>query len=375
MGFAEIVLFCAVVFLAYANGANDNIKGAATLLGCGAASYRTAIAWASATTLLGSLCSLLFAHELLHAFSGKGLVPSEIVGSLPFVFAVASGAGFTVLAAASVGLPISTTHALVGAITGAGLVASPLGIDTGALAQTFVLPLLLSPVLAVVLGAGVYVTLHVLRRKTRIGKELCVCIGETETVTALHEPVSALALRAGATIVPSVAVQLGDYRDCRERYAGRVVGVRVEAVAVAMHFLSAGLVGFARGLNDTPKIAALLLGVQVLNVQIGLGGAALAMAIGGLTAARRVAHTMGHRITKMNPGQGLAANLATAFLVIGASRMGVPVSTTHVSVGSLFGIGAATGRGNPRMIAAIALSWLVTLPFAALSAAAVYPLF
>jgi len=81
---------------------------------------------------------------------------------------------------------------------------------------------------------------------------------------------------------------------------------------------------------------------------------------------------MSHRITTISHDQGLSANLVTALLVIFASKLGMPVSTTHVSVGSLFGIGLVNGQANKHMIASIALSWLLTLPCAAICAAVVY---
>jgi len=89
--------------------------------------------------------------------------------------------------------------------------------------------------------------------------------------------------------------------------------------------------------------------------------------VGGLLSAQRVAETMSHRVTAMNPGQGLVANFVTAGLVIGASRLGVPVSTTHVSCGSLFGIGAVTGQAYWGAIGRIVAAWAVTLPIAGLS--------
>lgn len=96
---------------------------------------------------------------------------------------------------------------------------------------------------------------------------------------------------------------------------------------------------------------------------------ALAMAVGGLLSARKVAQRMSKEVTTLNQGQGLTANLVTSVLVLGASRLGVPVSTTHVSCGSLFGIGMATGGGRGRTILSIVASWMVTLPVAvALSA-------
>jgi PiT family inorganic phosphate transporter len=99
---------------------------------------------------------------------------------------------------------------------------------------------------------------------------------------------------------------------------------------------------------------------------------AVVMAIGGLLNARKVAETMSRKITAMNHGQGFTANLTTAILVVFASLFGLPVSTTHVSVGSLFGIGLTTGKANLRVMNAIVLSWLLTLPCAAILAGFVY---
>jgi PiT family inorganic phosphate transporter len=84
---------------------------------------------------------------------------------------------------------------------------------------------------------------------------------------------------------------------------------------------------------------------------------------------------MAHGVTEMNPGQGFTANIVTALLVIGASSFGVPVSTTHVSCGSLFGIGAVTGRAKWRSIRHILLAWAITLPVAALLAVGCFGLF
>jgi PiT family inorganic phosphate transporter len=74
----------------------------------------------------------------------------------------------------------------------------------------------------------------------------------------------------------------------------------------------------------------------------------------------------------MNHGQGFTANVVTGLIVIGASRFGLPVSTTHVSCGSLFGIGAVTGQAHKKTIATILLAWFVTLPIAAGLAAITY---
>src|SRR5215216_2825917 len=140
-----VALFFATCFLAYSNGTNDNFKGVASLYGCRAASYRTAITWATLTTFAGSIASVFLAQALLTKFSGKGLVPDTFVGTESFLLAVALGAAITVILATRLGFPISTTHALTGAIVGCGVIAVGTGVNFGALGKGFVLPLLVSP--------------------------------------------------------------------------------------------------------------------------------------------------------------------------------------------------------------------------------------
>src|SRR5213075_11340 len=159
---------------------------------------------------------------------------------------------------------------------------------------------------------------------------------------------------------------------CQQRYTGAFLGVSAGRLVDAMHFLSAGAVSFARGLNDTPKIAALLMVGTAFDIRWGLVAVAVAMAVGGLLNARKVADTMSTKITGMNPGQGFAANLATALLVNTASYHDLPVSTTHVSVGSLLGIGITTQQAKWRPVIGVLLSWLITLPCAAAFAALAY---
>src|SRR5438093_6987552 len=120
------------------------------------------------------------------------------------------------------------------------------------------------------------------------------------------------------------------------------------------------------------KVVALLLVASALNIRLGFAAAATGIALGGLLNAKKGAETMSHKITGMNPGQGFAANLSTALLVTTASYHGLPVSTTHVSVGSLLGIGISTNQAKWKPVFAILLSWIITLPCAALLAASIY---
>ena len=366
---ALILLFLATCFLAYSNGANDNFKGVASLFGSRTCGYRTAITWATLTTFAGSIMSIFLAQALLKKFSAKGIVPDHFAGSEYFLLAVAIGAGLTVIIATLTGFPISTTHALTGAIIGCGLVAVGSQVNLSALGKGFVLPLLLSPVLAIVIAGVLYIMFHALRVATGTTKEWCICVGTEERVVAMPQPSSMLALHE---IRSTITLAVDEQENCRERYAGSFLGVGSQQLMDAAHFLSAGTVSFARGLNDTPKIVALLLLWKSLDVRLGFFAVAATMAIGGLINARKVAETMSRKITPMNHGQGFTANLTTALLVVLASLFGLPVSTTHVSVGSLFGIGLTTGQVNLRTVNAIVLSWLVTLPCAAIAAAAIY---
>lgn len=366
----SLLLIGATCLLAYSNGANDNFKGVASLFGSGTTNYRTAIAWGTFTTFLGSVASVVLAQGLLSAFSGKGLVPPAVAGGELFLLSVAAGAGGTVIVATRLGFPISTTHSLVGAIVGAGLLGAGADLDLRILATTFVVPLLMSPFVAVVLAGVLYWTLHRSRLWLGITKQMCVCVGEPSAV--LEPAGGAVAAFQQTTPAPHVAIDT-EHR-CAELYAGRFVGVNSQRLMDIAHFFSAGVVSFARGLNDTPKIAALLLVVHVLDVQGGLILVGVAMATGGILSARRVGMTMGRGITSMNHGQGFAANMATGLLVIGASRLGIPVSTTHVSVGALFGIGVTTGQANLGVMRKVVLSWVLTLPCAAAIAAGTYAL-
>lgn len=304
------LLLLAVGLVAYTNGANANFKGVASLYGSGTTTLRGALWWGTGTTLAGSLAALFLAEGLLKKFSGRGLVPDALVQSPDFIFAVALGAALTSLFATKLGFPVSTTHALVGALVGAGWAGSGSEVQLGALGKNFVYPLLFSPVVAVLVGGGTYLLLKSLR------------------------------------LAPDHRTRTLD----------------------ALHYLSAGAASFARGLNDTPKMVALLLVAQGFNVRWGFVAIALTMALGALLDADKVAETLGKQVTDLNPGQGFAASLATAALVTTASLHSLPVSTTHVSVGALLGIGVTTRQAKWRKVGEILLAWVTTLPCAALLA-------
>ena len=270
--------------------------------------------WGTATTFLGSLAALFLAQGMLKKFSGRGIVPDALVESPEFVSAVGIGAALTSFLATRFGFPVSTTHALVGALLGAGLAGSGSDVQFAALGKTFVYPLFFSPAIAIVFGIGFYVILRALRLAP-----------DNRTLTLDR-----------------------------------------------MHYLSTGAASFARGLNDTPKMAALLLVAPGIDIRLGILAVAIVIAMGGLFDAENVAETLGKKVTDMNPGQGFAACLVTAILVSTASFHSMPVSTTHVSVGSLLGIGIVTKQAKWRKVGEILLAWIITVPCGAIAGAVAY---
>jgi PiT family inorganic phosphate transporter len=310
-----ILLFLAACFLAYSNGANDNFKGVATLFGSGTTNYRKAITWATVTTFSGAIAAIFLATTLVKNFSGKGLVPDTLIQSPEFAISIALGAAITVFLATKIGMPISTTHSLVGALFGSGLVAVGMSFNFTKLGSTFLMPLIVSPLMAAVASFLAYLLLKRIRK---------------------------------------------------------LIKFENRKVLDTAHFISAGVVSFARGLNDTPKIVGLLLVINALKIEYGMIAIAVAMAVGGLLNAKKVGEMISKKITPMNSGQGFTANLITGLLVTTASIHGLPVSTTHVSVGSIFGIGTATKKADIKVIRNILLSWLLTLPIAAICSALVY---
>lgn len=366
-------LLLAAFWLAWSNGANDNFKGVATLYGSATCNFRHALAWASVASFLGSLASVYFAGALVAAFSGKGLIPDSMINSSMLTAVGASGAA-TILLSTFLGMPTSTTHALTGALIGTALVADSGSINWHILLSKYAQPLLLSPILAIGITTVVYIIMRRLRLWMGVDRQTCVCIGD-----ASPQPV--VLMGNGMAMMNNQSrngciIQISETDMCMDRYMGRFVGMNAQTAVDTIHYASAAAVCFARAVNDTPKIAALLMAGSIvgspMNSTVKLLLVALAMTAGGLLQSRKVAETISKRITDLNCGQGLTANLVTAALVLGASRLGVPVSTTHVSCGSIFGIGLVNRQRRFKTVLQILATWLTTLPLGLALGAAFY---
>ncbi len=357
------IILGAALFLAYSNGANDNFKGVATLYGSGVVGFRTALWWGTAATFAGSLTAALIGEKLIKLFSGSGLVPDVVIADPAFLTAVILGAGITVFVTAKAGIPISTTHALTGGLVGAGLAAASDAFQFEPLLQKFLIPLAIAPLIPVVVIGFVYpVVLKFVSvvRSSRLYEDFSQGLKRPElarlavTSDGHTRQVSVEADRDGALADESV-------------YFAKMCDVA--------HFVSAGTVSFARGLNDAPKIVGVAIAAGALSVNVSIYAVAIAMAIGGLLHSRAVAESMSHKITQISHQQGIVANIFTSLMVLFASKFGVPVSTTHVSVGSIFGIGTARGEINSRLVIGIVSAWVLTLPVAMTLAAVMFFVF
>jgi PiT family inorganic phosphate transporter len=180
----------------------------------------------------------------------KGVVVADAIAAAPeFSASVGLGAAATVLLATYLGLPISTTHALTGALVGAGLIHAANEVAFSHLGTAFFAPLLFSPLLAMIGAAAIYLVFRACRLALGVDKESCLCVGRE----ILH---SELLPAAGERLfkpLPVLQPQMGSNQQCQQSYVGDFWGFPIFKALDKLHYLSAGAVGFARGLNDTPK--------------------------------------------------------------------------------------------------------------------------
>lgn len=328
------LILMGVLLLAAANGANDVSKGVATLAGSGVTRYRTAVVWGAVTTLAGALSTVWIGAGMLKLFS------SGIVGATPtptFALAVLTGVDAWVAAATLLRLPVSTTHAIVGALIGAGLLLNPDEIRWSALLTLVAIPLLISAVVAFAISAGLAAA-----RLTKTPRHGRAVVAER--------------FYGGVPLVASTQAP--------------------QSAFTAAHWLSAGAVSAARGLNDTPKLVAIgafalvPAGMPVAGVTVVV---AAAMCIGALVVGIPVARRLGEGVVTLRHKEGLRANVTTAALVALGGSVGLPMSTTHVSTGAIAGTsGAQLSRLNTRTLRDFAIAWTVTPLIAAVVAAGIY---
>ena len=353
--------------LAFVNGANDVSRGISTLVGAGVTSYRRAIQWGTLWTGLGALAGASLGAALLVTF-GSGLIADGHAPTLGAALATLLGAAAWVGLATWRSLPVSTTHAIVGALVGATAVSQGLaGVSWSALGAKVFLPLLLSPLAA----ASLAVLMARFTAKTSAVD--CVCVELAAGAAQAQTDGSAL-VRTAMRGPISVRVTTASTAVCQAEHPTAAALTLTRA-----HWLTAGLTSFARGVNDGPKIAALALALAALaesSVSTGVVFVVVtaSMVAGSLVGGRRVTRTLAEKVTPMSDRAGASANLVTATLVTTGAAFGWPMSTTHVAGGVVFGVGYVRGTLDRRVLREILLAWLITLPAAAGLAALAFAL-
>lgn len=367
----SVLTFSLTLMLALANGMNDVSKAIATLVGSGVTNYRTAIAWGTFWTMVGAAVAASVATAMVKTFGGGFFEPDLVIPST-LAPAILIGTVLWVLFASMTGLPVSTTHALTGSLVGAGLVAfSSEGLIWETVSKKIALPLLLSPFLALSLSFCIYPLIKSLAKRW---EGLCVClIPSQQALSTIDAQACTRTLLQAASIgVPVASVP----SQCdRAGLSGTTFGLD------SLHWLSSGLTSLARGINDAPKIAAMLL-LGSLHAEwpsttlqlISFAGVAAAMGAGSYFGGQRVTEVLAERVTKMNHVEGLSANLTTSSLVLFSGLLGLPVSTTHLSSSAIIGIGLLKGRDAVQWttVRDMVLAWLVTVPAAACLASMSY---
>jgi len=344
--------------LAYANGSNDISKSIATLVGSGVSHYQRALLWGTFWTAMGAILGAVTGAAMLNTF-GKGLLSESVLPTSAASLATLAGAACWVLFASRVGLPVSTTHALVGSLVGVAGAAHGLhAVEWWAVSKKVVLPLLLSPLLAF----GLTYLLISLMKSGKQPMPSCACIETSHTVVPLN---SAMQACSAEQTLPVIQLTFGEQQQCQQ-----TTPESMKLTLDHIHWLSSGAASMARGMNDAPKIVALLApallaasqGISMTLVFVFVAGC---MLMGCLVNGKKVTQVLATKITRMDHYEGCAANLVTASLVGAGALYGLPMSTTHVSSGGIISAGFKRKSLDLAVLRDILLAWVVTLPLSA----------
>jgi PiT family inorganic phosphate transporter len=387
-------------YMAWAIGANDVANAMGTSVGSGALTITGAVLVAGLLEFSGAFLAGGHVTNTVR----KGMLDAVLVEQNPELvlygmLAALASAGTLLLVATRFGLPVSTTHAIVGAIVGFGSVG--LGVDAVAWGKVsqIVASWVTSPLIGGVLAYLIFglIRSRVLDREkpieelTRIGPFFFFYVFFIMGLVTLFKGLKNLkldldlpqALAAstalglvgavfGLILMRRASRRAGQMEDGDEQYR------HVERVFVILQIMTACAVAFAHGSNDVANSIGPLAAVHSI-VTTGAAGTTASvepwmLALGGLgiiiglaTWGYRVMETVGTKITELTPSRGFAAELAAATTIVLASRLGIPVSTTHILVGSVLGVGLARGIGalDLRVVGSILVSWVATLPLAA----------
>ncbi len=387
-------------------GANDVANAMGTSVGSGAITVTAAIVIAAIFEFAGAAVAGGHVTSTIR----KGIVDPTSITANPEILvygmlAALFAAGAWLMVASMKGWPVSTTHSIVGAIVGFTIVG--IGVDAvqwgkiGQIAASWVV----SPLLGGVIAYLLMISIRKLILDTeapflsakRWGPAYVFLVGFVIALVTLFKGLKHLDLDLSvpmsflwATVVGAVVAAIGWLMIRRvkvDEAADRDFHfASVEKVFTPMMIFTAAAMAFAHGSNDVANGVGPLAAVYAL-VQSGgevtqksglplwvllLGG--FGIVLGLATYGYRVMMTIGQRITALTPSRGFCATLAAAATVVLASRTGMPVSTTHIAVGAVMGVGLARSLAaiDLRVVGGIFVSWVVTLPIAAVLSAVVF---
>lgn len=343
-------------YLGLSIGANDVANALGPAVGAGAIGLTSGLWLVAGMEIAGAvIAGSAVTRTLTEGLVGSQLGHGAATGRM-MVIALLAAASWISLAT-WLDAPVSTTHSVVGAIAGAGLASQGIGTLNWSAMGLITLGWLVSPLISGALAAGLLAFLRrkVVDRPNRVSagrRWLPLLVALTSGLLAVvaglawHGPgpgmVALLAL-VGAALGWLYARLRIDHQlrgETTERLGlKRLLGVPLAASALVM--------GFAHGANDVSTVAApLTIILDSIAAAPGPGRERLVLLIGGLGIALgvvlfggRLVHMVGSRITRLNPARALCISLATAMTVLGASALGLPVSSTHIAVGGVFGVG------------------------------------
>lgn len=381
-------------YLAWNLGANDVANSMGTAVGSKALTLGQALAIAGILEFAGAL---LLGQEVSATLATQIINPAHFTPS-PQVFisgmiAVVVACGVWLNVATLLGLPVSSSHAVVGAIAGFAWVAS--GRDgvawqtIGLISLTWVItPVVSGAIAAALYGFIKYWILDqpdpLLHFQEWIPWLSASVVG---TFGCLVFPTLVEKMAWGDRVLPIEQIALGGILAVGLAIAvWKMALAQVESALIPFQVFSAGFVAFAHGANDVGNAIAPLSAIvyasstgSIPNESFAtplwvliIGGVGI---VGGLaTWGKKVIATVGGGIIPLQPSIGFCAQWGTAVTVLIASQLGFPVSTSHAIVGSIVGIGWVRGGVQLAPLQQIALAWIVTIPIAASLAALIFEL-
>lgn len=394
------------VFMTWGIGANDVANALGTSVGSGAITVRTAIIVAAIFEFAGAALAGGSVTKTIR----KGIIDPSAIADRPelLVFGMLAAllaAGSWLAVASFRGWPVSTTHSIVGAIV--GFAVAGIGMEAvawGKIGQ-IVASWVVSPVVGGAVAFGLMMSIHKLILQAEKPFESAVrwapiylfLVGFVISLVTIFKGLKHLNIDLNGYESAAVAAVIGIVTALIGKRAVNRVSVHetmdqtahlasVERVFAPMIVFTACAMAFAHGSNDVANGVGPLAAVYGLIHSGGEVTQKLAMptwilALGGggivlglVTYGYRVMRTIGSKITALTPTSGFCATVAAALTVVIASRTAMPVSTTHIAVGAVMGVGLARGIAaiDLRVIGSIFASWIVTLPAGGIMAAAFF---